>query len=70
VLLGALVLNEHLSVSGYETVALPITVVAMAAATIALGRGEGAYEAQLEAALAQRGQRRTDDAETPPGPQA
>jgi drug/metabolite transporter (DMT)-like permease len=70
VLLGALVLNEHLSVSGYETVALPITVVAMAAATIALGRGEGAYEAQLEAALAQRGQRRTDDVETPPGPQA
>jgi drug/metabolite transporter (DMT)-like permease len=51
VLLGALVLNEHLSVSGYETVALPIAVAAMAAATIALGRDEGAYEEQLEAAL-------------------
>jgi drug/metabolite transporter (DMT)-like permease len=49
VLLGALVLNEHLTVSGYETVALPITVAAMAAATIALGRDEGAYEEQLEA---------------------
>ena len=54
VLLGALVLNEHLSVSGYETIALPITIAAMAAATIALGRDEGAYEEQLEAELTSR----------------
>ena len=54
VLLGALVLNEHLSVSGYETIALPITIAAMAAATIALGRDEGAYEEQLEAELTRR----------------
>jgi hypothetical protein len=66
VLLGALVLNEHLSVSGYENVALPITVLAMAAATIALGRGEGAYEAQLEATVAKESQRRPDEVETPP----
>lgn len=54
VLVGAFVLNEHLSVSGYEMVALPLAVGAMAAATIALGRDEGAYEEQLEAALAGR----------------
>lgn len=54
VLLGALVLKEHLSVSGYETIALPITVAAMALATIALGRDEGAYEEQLEATVAHR----------------
>jgi drug/metabolite transporter (DMT)-like permease len=54
VLLGALVLNEHLTVSGYETIALPVTIAAMAAATIALGRVEGAYEEQLEAELTQR----------------
>jgi hypothetical protein len=51
VLLGALVLNEQLSVSGYETVALPIAVLAMAAATIALARDEGAYEEQLESVV-------------------
>jgi hypothetical protein len=54
VLLAAFVLNEHLTVSGYENVALPIAVAAMAAATIALGRDEGAYEEQLEAALTDR----------------
>jgi drug/metabolite transporter (DMT)-like permease len=54
VTLGAFVLNEHLTVSGYETVALPIAVAAMAAATIALGRDEGAYEEQLEAELTSR----------------
>ncbi|MBV9513166.1 MAG: DMT family transporter [Mycobacteriaceae bacterium] len=54
VLLGALVLNEHLTVSGYETIALPLTIAAMAAATIALGRDEGAYEEQLEAEMARR----------------
>jgi threonine/homoserine efflux transporter RhtA len=59
VLLGALVLNEHLSVSGYETIALPITIAAMAAATVALGRDEGAYEEQLEAELTSRSSSRS-----------
>ncbi|HZQ33342.1 MAG TPA: DMT family transporter [Mycobacterium sp.] len=54
VLLGALVLKEHLSVSGYETIALPITVAAMAVATVALGRDEGAYEEQIEASVTHR----------------
>src|ERR1700757_2929262 len=54
VLLGALVLNEHLRVNGYETITLPIIIAAMAAATIALGRDEGAYEEQLEAEVARR----------------
>ena len=54
VLLGSLVLNEHLTVSGYETFVLPIVVAAMAAATIALGRDEGAYEEQLEAEVTRR----------------
>jgi threonine/homoserine efflux transporter RhtA len=54
VLLGALVLNEHLRVNGYETIMLPIIIAAMAAATIALGRDEGAYEEQLEAQVARR----------------
>src|SRR6185312_14073555 len=54
VLLGSLVLNEHLSVSGYETIALPITIAAMTVATVMLGRDEGAYEEQLEAELALR----------------
>jgi drug/metabolite transporter (DMT)-like permease len=52
VLLGALVLGEQLTVSGYEWVVLPTAIAAMAVATIALGRDEGAYEDQLEAALA------------------
>lgn len=50
VFLGAVVLNEDLSVTGFETVAVPMAIAAMVAATIALGRGEGAYEEQLEAA--------------------
>ena len=54
VLLGAFVLNEHLSVSGYETVALPLAIGAMAAATVALGRDEGAYEELLEAEVVGR----------------
>jgi drug/metabolite transporter (DMT)-like permease len=49
VLLGAAVLGEHLSIDGWEPVAVVIAVAAMAAATIALGRGEGAYEERLEA---------------------
>jgi drug/metabolite transporter (DMT)-like permease len=54
VLLGAVVLGEHLSVTGLEPVALTFAAVAMAVSTIALGREEGAYEEQLEAAVAER----------------
>ncbi|MCW2653133.1 MAG: hypothetical protein JWR32_4109 [Mycobacterium sp.] len=54
VALGTFVLGEHLAVSGVAAVALLIAVVGMAAAAIALGREEGAYEEQLEAAVAQR----------------
>jgi len=54
VLLGAFVLGEHLVLSGPASVALPVAVAAMAAATIALGRNEGAYEEQLEAVVARR----------------
>ncbi|MBX9639091.1 MAG: DMT family transporter, partial [Mycobacteriaceae bacterium] len=42
VMLGIVVLGEHLTVHGVGAVALPMTVAAMLAATIALGRGEGA----------------------------
>ena len=54
VLLGAIVLGEHLSISGLEPVALVIAIGAMAAATIALGHDEGAYEEELEAEVARR----------------
>jgi drug/metabolite transporter (DMT)-like permease len=54
VLLGAVVLGEHLDVSRWDAVAITIATVAMAAATIALGRDEGAYEEQLEAEMASR----------------
>jgi drug/metabolite transporter (DMT)-like permease len=54
VVLGAVVLGEHLDVSRVHAVAIVISTVAMAAATIALGRDEGAYEEQLEAAMAKR----------------
>jgi threonine/homoserine efflux transporter RhtA len=54
VVLGAVVLGEHLQVTGWEPVALAIAGVAMAASTIALGRDEGAYEEELEAAIAKR----------------
>lgn len=47
VLLGTVVLGEHVEASPAEAVPLAIAVVAMAAATIALGRGAGAYEEQL-----------------------
>jgi drug/metabolite transporter (DMT)-like permease len=49
VVLGAVVLSEDMSVSGLEAAALSLVVAAMVAATIALGRGEGAYEERLEA---------------------
>jgi drug/metabolite transporter (DMT)-like permease len=54
VLLVAVVLGEHLDVSRLDAVLIAISAVAMAAATIALGRDEGAYEEQLEAAMAKR----------------
>lgn len=48
VCLGAVLLGEELDVSGYEAIVLVFAVAAMTAATFALGRGEGAYEAELE----------------------
>jgi drug/metabolite transporter (DMT)-like permease len=54
VLLGAVVLGEHLDVSRLDAVLIAMSAVAMAAATVALGRDEGAYEEQLEAAMARR----------------
>ena len=48
VFLGAILLGEELDAGPYEAIALAIAVVAMTAATVALGRGEGAYEAELE----------------------
>lgn len=49
VLLGEVLLGEHLAVSKPAAVVLAIVVGAMAAATIALGRDEGAWEDELEA---------------------
>lgn len=54
VCLGAVLLSEDLEVTGLETIAVPIAIATMVAATIALGRGEGAYEDTLEAAVGQR----------------
>ena len=54
VLIGAVVLGEALETTGYEAIALLVAIGAMAAATIALGRGEGAYEAELERQTAVR----------------
>jgi drug/metabolite transporter (DMT)-like permease len=54
VALGAVVLGEHLTVNGLKAVAITIAVAVMAAATIALGRDEGALEESLEAAVAAR----------------
>lgn len=50
VLLAVIVLGESLRVTGTTALALTIAVVAIVAATIALGRDEGAHEEQLEAA--------------------
>lgn len=55
VLLGEVVLGEHLAVSKPAAVMLTIAVGAMAAATIALGRDEGAWEEELEAAAKTHG---------------
>lgn len=49
VLLGEVLLGEHLAVSTPAALVLAVTVGAMAAATIALGRDEGAWEDELEA---------------------
>jgi len=54
VLLGQVILGEHLTVSAPSAIALGIATGAMAVATIALGRDEGAYEDELEAAAARR----------------
>jgi hypothetical protein len=54
-------LGEKLAVTSVATAALlPIAVVAMGAATIALGRDEGAFEDELEAELARRTEPRPD----------
>ncbi len=49
VLRGQVVLGEHLTVNPPTAVVLGFALAAMAAATVALGRDEGAYEEQLEA---------------------
>jgi drug/metabolite transporter (DMT)-like permease len=49
VLLGVIVLGEHLAVTGPAAWVLPLAVVAMVAATIALARGSAAHEEQLGA---------------------
>lgn len=54
VVLGAVVLGEHMDVNGVKAVAITVALLAMAAATVALGREEGALEAELEAAIAKR----------------
>jgi len=54
VLLGQVILGEHLTVSTGSAIALGIATGAMAVATIALGRDEGAYEDGLEAVAAPR----------------
>lgn len=56
VVLGAVVLGEHMTVNGVKAVAITVAIVAMAASTIALGRDEGALEEELEAAMAKRPQ--------------
>jgi drug/metabolite transporter (DMT)-like permease len=54
VVLGAVVLGEHMTVTGLKAVAITVAIAAMAAATIALGREEGALEEELEAAMSTR----------------
>lgn len=49
VALGQVILGEHLTVTPQTALILGIALAAMAAATIALGRDEGAYEEELEA---------------------
>lgn len=54
VLLGQVILGEHLAVSTPSAILLTIAIAAMAVATIALGRDEGAFEDELEAVAARR----------------
>ena len=54
VLLGAIVLGEQITVNKVTAVAITLALAAMAAATVALGRDEGAYEEELEATMAKR----------------
>ncbi|WP_029117222.1 DMT family transporter [Mycobacterium sp. URHB0044] len=48
VFLGAILLGEELDAGRYEAIALTVAIAAMTAATVALGRDEGAYEAEIE----------------------
>lgn len=54
VVLGALLLGEALEAGRYQAIALTVAIAAMTAATVALGRDEGAYEAELEIKAARR----------------
>lgn len=54
VFLGAILLGEELNAGRYEAIALTLAIAAMTAATVALGRDEGAYEAELELQVAAR----------------
>lgn len=54
VLLGSMILGEHMSITGLEPVVLAVSTAAMVAATVALGRDEGAYEEKLEAEVARQ----------------
>jgi drug/metabolite transporter (DMT)-like permease len=52
VLLGVVVLGEHLAVTGAAAGVLPVAVVAMVAPTIALARGSAAHDEQLAVSAA------------------
>lgn len=54
VLLGVIVLGETLTTDRIGLFVLPVALAAMAAATIALGREEGAHEEELEAEKVRR----------------
>jgi drug/metabolite transporter (DMT)-like permease len=54
VFLGAIILGEGLDAGPYEAIVLTLAIAAMTAATVALGRDEGAYEAELELKAAGR----------------
>ncbi|MGP4058575.1 DMT family transporter [Mycobacterium sp. 4D054] len=56
VILGAVVLGEHLNADRWDAIAIAVATVAMVAGTIALGRDEGAYEEMLEADKAENAQ--------------
>ena len=60
VLLGQVILGEHLTVSTPTAVVLGMALAAMAAATITLGRDEGAYEEELEAGRKTQAARRSE----------